>query len=405
MITDVVVREAPERGRGVFARRSFRKGEFIFRRRHGRVVSRLQEAQLSADDRRHLTELDFNRSAVLLPPGCYLNHSCDPNAMRSGVKVFAWRAIRNGRSAPRRLRGQGAGTYGLHSMNWHDPFTGRLPAVRAAVLALALTVGACGSPALNGASAPPAEGWYWAGPPVALVGRPANVAFERHGSPTTAQSRTIHIDARCVDCDSAAPLSFDVTSPVPRYELDQGVAEAIGAIITFPTEGRWHFEPFGGELVVRSPTSAAAPVVVVQPGSPPLSSTCGETQIQQAVTHLQRGFNQASASDLGQALSPEVDFSMSGGPLPQFTTHARDDVLAYARSRTLVGERLYPYLVFAGAASGNGTAVDLAIYLVRQAPDLPSPRGYRRVFAGSRLSCPDALLLRFNAALLNDEAP
>ncbi len=96
MITDVVVHEAPLKGLGVFALRSFHKGEFIFRRRHGRVVSRRQQARLSAEDRRHLTELDFDRSAVLLPPGCYLNHSCDPNAMRSGVKVFAWRAIRKG---------------------------------------------------------------------------------------------------------------------------------------------------------------------------------------------------------------------------------------------------------------------------------------------------------------------
>ena len=96
MITDVVVREAPPKGKGVFALRSFGKGEFIFRRRHGRVVTRAQEARLSAEDRRHVTELDFDRSAVLLPPGCYLNHSCDPNAMRSGVKVFAWRPIRKG---------------------------------------------------------------------------------------------------------------------------------------------------------------------------------------------------------------------------------------------------------------------------------------------------------------------
>ncbi len=96
MITDIVVREAPPKGMGVFALRSFRKGEFIFRRRHGRVVSNRHVGRLSAEDRRHLTELDFERSAVLLPPGCYLNHSCDPNAMRSGVKVFAWRTIRKG---------------------------------------------------------------------------------------------------------------------------------------------------------------------------------------------------------------------------------------------------------------------------------------------------------------------
>jgi SET domain-containing protein len=96
MITDIVVRDAGAKGKGVFALRPFRKREFIFRRRHGQVVSNRQLARLSVEDRRHLTELDLGRSAVLLPPGCYLNHACEPNAMRSGVKVFAWRAIRRG---------------------------------------------------------------------------------------------------------------------------------------------------------------------------------------------------------------------------------------------------------------------------------------------------------------------
>jgi len=57
VIGDIEVRPAGRKGQGVFARRAFRKREFILRRRHGRVV---------------------------------------PNAMRSGVKVFAWRAVRRG---------------------------------------------------------------------------------------------------------------------------------------------------------------------------------------------------------------------------------------------------------------------------------------------------------------------
>jgi hypothetical protein len=44
-------------------------------------------------ERMHLCELGFDRFAVLAAPGCYLNHSCEPNAMRHGVKVFAWRTI------------------------------------------------------------------------------------------------------------------------------------------------------------------------------------------------------------------------------------------------------------------------------------------------------------------------
>jgi SET domain-containing protein len=96
VIADIEARGAGRKGQGVFARRAFRKGEFIFQRRHGRVVPNARISSLSAEERRHLCELDFARSAVLVGPGAFLNHSCDPNAMRSGVKVFAWRAVRRG---------------------------------------------------------------------------------------------------------------------------------------------------------------------------------------------------------------------------------------------------------------------------------------------------------------------
>jgi SET domain-containing protein len=93
VIKDIVVRNAGRKGLGVFALRRFRRGEFIFRRRYGRIVANTNTRSLSREDRRHLCELNSDTSAVLLAPGCYLNHSCEPNAMRSGVKVFAWRPI------------------------------------------------------------------------------------------------------------------------------------------------------------------------------------------------------------------------------------------------------------------------------------------------------------------------
>src|SRR5262245_55703695 len=96
MITDIVVKDAGVKGKGVFALRAFEQGEFIFRRRHGRVVRNEEIGSLSEEDQRHLCELDWETSAVLLPPGCYLNHSCDPNAMRKGTRVFAWKAIQPG---------------------------------------------------------------------------------------------------------------------------------------------------------------------------------------------------------------------------------------------------------------------------------------------------------------------
>ena len=96
MIKDIIVKDAGKKGKGVFALRSFSKGEFIFRRRHGSVVQSEEVSSLSGEEQTHLCELDWNRSTILLPPGCYLNHSCDPNAMRKGTYVYAWKDITKG---------------------------------------------------------------------------------------------------------------------------------------------------------------------------------------------------------------------------------------------------------------------------------------------------------------------
>lgn len=96
MITDVEVRDAGTKGKGVFALRDFRKGEFIFRRRNGPAIRGAEIPSLSSEDQMHVTELGWDSYAVVLPPGAYLNHSCEPSAMRSGVKVFAWTDIAAG---------------------------------------------------------------------------------------------------------------------------------------------------------------------------------------------------------------------------------------------------------------------------------------------------------------------
>ncbi|MEJ7584802.1 MAG: SET domain-containing protein-lysine N-methyltransferase [Acidimicrobiales bacterium] len=96
MIADVVVRAAASKGLGVYARTGFTPPEFIFRRRHVRTVALGELERLDECERIHTCELGFDRFAVLAPPGCYLNHSCEPNAMRHGVDVFAWRNIAAG---------------------------------------------------------------------------------------------------------------------------------------------------------------------------------------------------------------------------------------------------------------------------------------------------------------------
>ena len=64
MTDDVEVREAGDNGLGVDARRAFEKGEFIFRRRHTRVVGESDIGDLDEWDRIRLCELSFDRYAA-----------------------------------------------------------------------------------------------------------------------------------------------------------------------------------------------------------------------------------------------------------------------------------------------------------------------------------------------------
>jgi hypothetical protein len=69
VIRDVEVRQAGVKGLGVFARRDFARGEFIFRRRNGRTVDTAGIAGLSPEVQMHLTEPGFDRFAVAQDDG------------------------------------------------------------------------------------------------------------------------------------------------------------------------------------------------------------------------------------------------------------------------------------------------------------------------------------------------
>ena len=67
MISDIAVGDAGRRGLGVFALWAFHEGEFIFRRRHGRVAPSADLWMLSDDERRHLCELGPKRASEGFP--------------------------------------------------------------------------------------------------------------------------------------------------------------------------------------------------------------------------------------------------------------------------------------------------------------------------------------------------
>lgn len=96
MIEDVIVKDAGKKGKGVFALRNFKKGEFIFRGKKGKVIHKKDIPKLSPEERVHLNEIDYNTYEMMRAPERFINHSCNPNSIAKGRSAFALRNIRKG---------------------------------------------------------------------------------------------------------------------------------------------------------------------------------------------------------------------------------------------------------------------------------------------------------------------
>lgn len=97
MITDVAIQDAGKKGKGIFALKNFRKGEFIFCSRRGPLVKNKDIHTLSREDQQHLGEIDRDTCEIMRSPGRYINHSCDPNVIAKGSYFYAWKDIGKGK--------------------------------------------------------------------------------------------------------------------------------------------------------------------------------------------------------------------------------------------------------------------------------------------------------------------
>jgi hypothetical protein len=212
----------------------------------------------------------------------------------------------------------------------------------------------------------------------------------------TAAPRSLGIELHCAGC-SVSPLKAQLQPALPA-ETDPDVVEVLASgEVTFPAPGTWTLEPLGVDIHVRSPTSNDPPLVEIRSWSQPLPSGCSASSIAAAVSALASGANRGEGDALAQVLASDIDLSLAGGSLPTMTAHGRSDAIALLSARQKAGERLYPFLVYAASGPQTGSGlVDLAISVIRDAPDLGTQR---LALAGSALRCTDGMFLRFNAAV------
>ena len=88
---DVEIRPSSIHGNGLFALRSFERGEVVLRWNLSLTIPNEEVASLTVEEQRYLHPLDQHRSVVVQRPERFVNHSCDNNTV---VREFCDVAIR-----------------------------------------------------------------------------------------------------------------------------------------------------------------------------------------------------------------------------------------------------------------------------------------------------------------------
>ncbi len=83
-------------GKGLFVLKDFAKGEKVYSYKKGRIVKAEDLHKLTKEENEHLDKVGKNEYEIIAPPGCYINHSCDPNVSEKDRTGFALRDIKIG---------------------------------------------------------------------------------------------------------------------------------------------------------------------------------------------------------------------------------------------------------------------------------------------------------------------
>ena len=92
----VDVRPSARHGTGLFAKRPFRTGELVYFVPQGRVLRGAEIPGLTPVQRNHLDRISDDLYEVIEPPGCNVNHSCEPNLEERERYGIALRDIAGG---------------------------------------------------------------------------------------------------------------------------------------------------------------------------------------------------------------------------------------------------------------------------------------------------------------------
>lgn len=101
MRNEIEIKETKKRGKGVFALKDFRKCEVIFINLRGKLIKDKDIGKILKSEGDHLNEINKETWEIMNPPGRFVNHSCNPNAIpkefsEKNVPYVALKPIKKG---------------------------------------------------------------------------------------------------------------------------------------------------------------------------------------------------------------------------------------------------------------------------------------------------------------------
>lgn len=92
----VEIKENKNHERGTFTLKNFQKGKKVYSYKKGRIATQDEIKNLSEQEKTHLDKIRKNEYEIIEPPGCYINHSCEPNIEEKDRTGYALKNIKKG---------------------------------------------------------------------------------------------------------------------------------------------------------------------------------------------------------------------------------------------------------------------------------------------------------------------
>ncbi len=90
------IKKSDINGQGLFALKNFKKGEKVYSYKKGKIVNKSGIKSLSKIEKQHLDKIGKDKFEIIEPPGCFINHSCNPNIYEEKRIGCALRNIKKG---------------------------------------------------------------------------------------------------------------------------------------------------------------------------------------------------------------------------------------------------------------------------------------------------------------------